>query len=215
MDKRVDGLAGALCEIAEQRDNQLRDAVAISAERLKQLQAFLAVELPVETALFAAARHRDKSLSLPEPALPGLLHATLIEQVRMVRAKTKAFDGLRRVAAWMRVPSWPEPYRTALIAAVAVVGTSAVLHFSRPGNAGPAQISSALPSFITNPDAAAFPSDNARLSLRVRPVELASLDPSLFTIKGALPRFDQSNAALPLDLPTRQIRLDVEALRMP
>ena len=56
MDKRINGLAGAMREIAEQRDKQLRDAKAIPADRLEHLNAFLTVELPVETALFAAAR---------------------------------------------------------------------------------------------------------------------------------------------------------------
>jgi len=215
MDKRFDGLAGAMREIAEQRDNQLRDAGAISADRLDKLKAFLGTKLPVETALFTAARQRDKSLSLPEPALPAVVHAALIEQVRSARAKAKPFDVLRRVAAWLKAPAWPEPYRTAAIAAAAIVVTSAVLHFSQSRSGGPAEISSALPSFIANPDSAGFSGDSADLSLRVRRIELASLEPSLLTINGALPHFEQPGRALPLDLPIRQIRLDVEALRMP
>ena len=59
MAKRIDGLAGAMREIAEQRDSQLGRAEEISAERREQLQAFLTAELPVETALFAAAKRRD------------------------------------------------------------------------------------------------------------------------------------------------------------
>ena len=215
MDKRIDGLAGAMREIAKHRDNQLGEVEEISADRLEQLQAFLATELPVETALFAAARQRDKSLSRPEPELPAMAHAALVEQLRTVRAKAKPFDVLRQVAAWLKAPGWPEPYRTALIAAVAVVITSAVLHFSRSRNDAPAQVSSAPRNFIVNPESAIFFSDRADLSLRVRRVELASLEPSLLTINGALPHFEQSSRALPLDLPIRQIRLDVEALRMP
>jgi anti-sigma-K factor RskA len=214
MDKRIDGLAGTMREIAEHRDNQLGDSRAISADRMEQLRAFLAAELPVETVLFAAARQRDKSLSLPEPALPAVVHAALVEQVRSAQAKAKSFDVLGRVAAWLKAPSWPEPYRTALIATAAVVVTSAILHFSQSRGDRPAQVSRALPNSIANLEAA-FSSDSADLSLRVRRVELASLEPSLLTINGALPRFEQPDRALPLELPIRQIRLDVEALRTP
>jgi hypothetical protein len=215
MDKRIDGLAGAMREIAEQRDSQLGDSRSISADRMEQLRAILAAELPVETALFAAARQRDKSLSLPEPALPAVVHAALVEQVRSVHAKAKGFDVLGRVASWLNAPKWPEPYRTALIAAAAVVVTSAILHFSQSRDDRPAHVSGALPNSIANLEAAAFSSDSAPLSLRVRRVELASLEPSLLTINGALPRFEQPDRALPLELPIRQIRLDVEALRTP
>src|SRR5204863_8831423 len=117
MDKRGEGLAGAMRELAEQRDNHLRDAGAISADRLEELKSFLAAQLPVETALFAAARRRDKSLSLAEPALPAIVQAALVGQVRTVRSKAKPFEVLRHVAAWLKAPGWPEPYRTALIAA--------------------------------------------------------------------------------------------------
>ena len=215
MDKRIDGLAGAMREIAEQRDNQLRDSRAISADRLEQLRAFLAAKLPVETALFAAARQRDQSLSLPKPALPAVVHAALVEQVRSVHAKAKPFDVLGRLAAWLKAPSWPEPYRTALVAAVAVVVTSAILHFAQSRNDGPGEVSRALPNSMPNLEPAAFSSDSADLSLRVRRIELASLDPSLLSINGALPHLEQPDRALPLDLPIKQIRLDVEALRMP
>ena len=210
MDKRWDGLAGAMREIAEQRDRQLRDAEEISADRLEQLQAFLAAELPVETALFAAARQRDKSLSLPTPALPALVHVALTEQVRSVRANAKPFDLVRHVAVWLKAPRWSEVYQSAAIAAVVVVIASAVLHFARSRNEAAPQVSNARLSSIP-----IFSSDVPPLNLRIRRIELAKLEPSLLTINGALPRFEQPDRALPLDLPIRQIRLDVEALRMP
>jgi hypothetical protein len=215
MDKRMDGLAGAMRELAEHRDSQLRDARAISADRLDELQAFLGAEFPVETALFAAARQRDKELSLPEPALPAVVHAALVEQVGSARAKAKPFDALRRVAAWLTATAWPEPYRTAAIAAATIIVTSAVLHFSRTRDDVAAQISSASPSSVTNVESTGFSSDGADLSLRVRRIELASLEPSLLTINGALPHFEQPSRSLPLDLPIRQIRLDVESVRTP
>jgi hypothetical protein len=210
MDKRADGLTGAMREIAEQRDNQLCDGGAISAERLEQLQVFLAAERPVEMALFAAARQRDKSLSLPEPVLPAVVHAALVERVRTVRGKANPFGVLRQIPAWLRAPRWSEVYRTAAIAAVAIVMTSAVLHFSRSRDDAATQLSTAPLSSIPT-----FSSDVPPLNLGVRRIELASLDPSLLTIKGALPHLEQPGLALPLDLPVRQIRLDVEALRTP
>ncbi|HZE13167.1 MAG TPA: hypothetical protein VE086_05375 [Chthoniobacterales bacterium] len=215
MDKRINGLAGAMRGIAEQRDNQLRDSRVICAERLKQLQAFLEAELPVETALSAAARRRDKSLALPQPVLPAVVHARLVEQVRAARATANPFEVLRRVAEWLTTPGWPEPYRTAAIAAAAIVMASAVVHFSLLRDDARTHISSATPSSITNPEPAAFFSDRDHLSLRARRIELAALEPSLLTINGALPHLEQPDRALPLDLPIRQIRLDVEALRMP
>ena len=210
MDKRADGLAGAMREIAEFRDNQLRDAGAIPAKRLEQLQAFLVAERPVETALFVAARQRDKSLSLPELVLPAVVHAALLEEVRSIRAQAKPFDALRHVAAWLTAPRWSVFYRTAAIAAVAIVMASAVLHFSRSRDEAAPQLSIAPLSSIPT-----FSSDVPPLNLGVRRIELASLDPSLLTFKGALPHLGQPDLALPLDLPMRQIRLDVEALRTP
>jgi hypothetical protein len=215
MDKRMEGLAGAMREIAEQRDNQLRASGAICGHRLEQLRAFLATELPVEAALFAAARQRDKSLSLPEPALPAAVHAALVEHLRSVRAKAKPFDALRDLAAWCKAPRWLEAYRTAAIAALAIVVTSAVLHFSRSREHAATQIFGALPRSVANPESPGFSSDEAHLSLRVTRFELASLDPSLLSLNRALPNLEQSDRGLPLDLPIRQIRLDVEAVRTP
>src|SRR2546423_2913153 len=117
MDKRVQGLAGAMQKVAEQRDNQLREGEAISADRFERLQAFLAAELPVETALFAAARRRDQSLSLPVPALPAVVHAALVEKVRAVPATTNPLEVLRQIAAWLKAPGMFAGLRTAAVAA--------------------------------------------------------------------------------------------------
>jgi len=202
MDKRINGLARAMHELAELRDKQLRDAEEISTERLEQLRAFLAEELPVETALFAAAKRRDESLS-GEPALPTMMRAALVEQIRSGRSEAKPFS--RSSAA----------YRTAAAVAAALFVAFAMLQLSRSRNAAIQSSTVVPPSFIWNADAAAFFNDPARLTLRVSRLELASLDRSLFTINRALPDFEQGNRPLPLDLPIRPIRLDVEAVRTP
>ena len=215
MDKRVEGLAGAMQEIAEQRDNQLRAGGAISADRSEQLQAFLAAELPVETALFAAARRRDESLSLPEPALPAVVCAALVGKVRTVPATTNPLEVLRQITAWLKAPSILNALRAAAVVATAVVITSAVLHFFRTSDSGP-QISNASPArSIVQAGPAAFSNEAAHLTLRMNRLELAALDPSLLTINRVLPDFEQPDRVLPLDLPIRQIRLDVEAVRTP
>jgi hypothetical protein len=198
MDKRFDGLAGAMHKIATQRDNQLRNAEEISPERLEQLRAFLTEELPVETALFAAAKRRDESLN-GWPVLPAMVRATLFEQIRSVGSRRNLFGA----------------YRTTAAIAAAIVVTFAVLHLSRSRDMATPSLTSVLPSSIINADPAAFFSDATPLTLRVSRLELASLDRSLLTINRALPTLEQGNRPLPLDLPIRPIRLDVEALRMP
>jgi hypothetical protein len=66
-----------------------------------------------------------------------------------------------------------------------------------------------------NADLVAFFSDATPLTLRANRLELASLDRSLLAINRTLPDFEQGNRILPLDLPIRPIRLDVEAVRNP
>src|ERR1043165_7933840 len=100
MDRQIDGLAGAMRRIAEQRDSQLREAEAISPDRLEQVQAFLAAALPVETALLAAARRRDASLSLPQPSLPAAVHRALVEQA--VRASGHPTGIFWSLVAWFQ-----------------------------------------------------------------------------------------------------------------
>ena len=221
MDKQGNGLAGAMREIAGQRDNQLRDAKAIPPDRLKQLQAFLAAELPVESALFAAARQRDESLSASEPVLPTVVHAALAEQVRSARAAAKPLDLLRPFGAWLEAASLSAAYRAAAAVAVAALIGAALLHFSSARNS-PARISSNTERGpVANAEPVAFSAvglfDRSvdPLTLRINRLELASLDPSLLTINRALFDFDHSNRVLPLDLPIRQIHLDVEAVRTP
>jgi hypothetical protein len=211
MDKQVDGLAGAMREIAGQRDDQLGDAAEIPAVRLKQLQAFLAAELPAETALFAAARQRDESLCAPEPVLPTVVHAALVSQVRSVRVAAGPFDRLRQFGA----------YRAAAALAVAALIAATLLHFGRARNSPDRVSSGTPPAFVSNSEPIAFPAvglfDRSvdPLTLRMKRLELASLDSSLLTINRALFDFEPSNRVLPLDLPIRQIHLDVEAVRTP
>jgi hypothetical protein len=200
MDKRIDGLAGAMRAIAEQRDNQLRDAKEISTDRLAQLKAFLAEELPVDTTLLAAAKRRDELLS-GEPVLPSMVRAALVEQLRFDRSEGK--------------PHLLRAYRTASAVAAAILITFAMLQFSGSRNAVIKTSTALPPSFISNADAAAFFNHPARLTLRESRLELASLDRTLLTINRALPDFEPGNRPLPLDLPIRPIRLDVEAVRMP
>lgn len=213
MDKRINGLAGALREIAEQRDNRLRKAEAISADRVKQLQAFLAAEFPVEAALNAAARQRDESLSVAEPALPLAVHAALRDQVRSARAAAN--------------PWWPEAlrlrgaYQKAALVAAAIIITSAVLHFAHTSKPVARSVNQSPASSIFDQNAELLSRDwpfersADRLTLRVSRLELASLDPSSFTINRALLDLDQPGRVLSLDLPIKQIRLDVEAVRTP
>jgi len=198
MDNGINGLAGAMREIAEQRDKQLRDAEEISAQRLEQLQAFLAAELPVETALFAAAKQRDESLS-GWPTLPAVVRSGLVEQIRSVRNRRNLSGAYRTVAAL----------------AAAIVVTFAALQLSRSRDAATQTSAAVPPSSIMNADLVAFFSDATPLTLRVSRLELASLDRSLLAINRALPDFEQRTQPLPLDLPIRPIRLDVEAVRTP
>ena len=195
MDKRIHGLAGAMRDIAEQRDNRLRHAEEISGQRLEQLQAFLAAELPVETALFAAAKRRDQSLS-GDPALPAMVRAALLEQVR-AGGNARNFRAYRIVAA---------------MAAALVVGF-VVLLLSRSRDTS-TQTFVRPPSSGMNADLAGFFSDATPLTLRVSRLELASLDRSLLTINRAWPEFDP-NQGSPLDLSIQPIRLDVETIRTP
>lgn len=209
MDKRIDGLAGAMREIAEARDKRLRKADAISADRAEQLQALLAMEFPVETALNAAARQRDESLSPTEPALPLAVHAALREQVRSARAAANPFARLRRA------------YRASALAAAAIIVTAAILHFSRTSKPASSVVEQVRPSSIFDQRPALLSNDELfehfpdRLTFRSNRLELASLEPSFFNINRALVDLEQPDRVLSLDLPSRQIRLDVEPVRTP
>ena len=211
MDKHVDGLAGAMREIAGQRDNELRDAGAIPPDRLKQLRAFLAAELPVESALFAAAGQRDELLSESEPVLPTVVRAALAEQASSVHAAARRLDLLRRFGAYRMA---------AALAAAALIG-AALLHLSRARNSGSRTSGEARRGFVALSEpglpsgAGQFDRSIDSLTLRMNRLELASLDPSLLTINRALLDFEPSNRVLPLDLPIRPIHLDVETVRTP
>jgi hypothetical protein len=211
MDKQAEGLAGAMRGIAGQRDNQLGDAAGIPPDRLKQLQAFLAAELPVDTGLFAAARQRDRALSASEPVLPMVVHATLAAEVRSVRAAARPFEMLRHFGV----------YRAAAALALAALIGAGLLHFSHTRNL-PARVSSdQQPGFVANSEPVAFSEvgfferSADPLAFRMNRLELASLDPSVLTINRALLDFEPSNRVLPLDLPIRQIHLDVETVGTP
>jgi hypothetical protein len=211
MDKQLGGLAGAMREIAGQRDNQLRDAGAIPPARLRQLQAFLASEVPVEAVLFTAAQQRDELLRPSEPVLPMMVRAALAEEVRSVRAAAGPFEMLRQFGA----------YRAAAALAVAALIGAALLHFSGARNsenrisAEPRRGFVALSEAGPSSGVGQFERSIDPLTLRMNRLELASLDPSLLTINRALFDFEPSNRVLPLDLPIRQIHLDVEAIRTP
>ena len=209
MDKRINGLAGAMRKIAEERDNRLRNGGAISADRVEQLQAFLAAEFPLETALNAAARHRDESLSVAEPVLPLVVHAALREQVRSGRAVANSSEERRRAN------------RTAALAAAAIIVTAAVLHFSQTTRRPTAVVDQVRSSFMFDQRPPLLSSDQLfdyfpdRLTFRSNRLELASLEPSFFNINRALVDVEQPGRVLSLDLPIRQIHLDVEAVRTP
>lgn len=220
MDKRLDGLAGAMREIAEKRDKRLREEGAIPARRFKQLEALIAAELPVETALFAAARRRDERLSTAEPMLPVMVRAALVEQVTSKRAAANPFARLREMVSQFEARRWAAVHRAAAVIAAVVVITSIGLHWSRP--TGPAnRISNESPSTSSVDPVRVLPHDQLfekpadRLTLRMSRLELASLELSSLTINRALADLEQPDRALPLDLPIRQIRLDVESVRMP
>jgi hypothetical protein len=221
MDKQVDGLAGALREIAEERDNQLRKAGAISADRIERLQAFLAAEFPVETALDAAARQRDASLSVAEPALPLAVQAALREQLRSARAAPSRFEVLRHFLPWLETPSLRRAFRAASLAAAAIIVALTMLHFSHSRNPVTRTGNQSRPSSIVDQNPTLFSPNlffdhsDDRLSLRMTRLELASLEPSFITINRALPDSEQTDRVLSLELPIRQIRLDVETARTP
>ncbi|HKP04467.1 MAG TPA: hypothetical protein VJU77_14035 [Chthoniobacterales bacterium] len=219
MDRQIDGLAGAMRQIAEQRDSQLCEAEAISPDRLEQLQAFLAAALPVETALLAAARRRDASLGLTQPSLPAAVHLALVEQA--VRVSGHPAGIFWSLVAWFQRSDLAALSRTAAAAALAVALAWTGLHFSSSRHSA-AQISqeSAGASNV-NPWPAAFSNRDAfkrsanDLTLGVSRIDLASLDPSLLTNGRAFPDLALPDRGLLLDLPIRQIRLDVEAMRTP
>ena len=204
MDKRLNGLAGAMRHIADQRDGQLRKAGEMSAERGRQLNAFLAAQLPVETALFAAARRRDESLTLAEPTLSAAVHAGLTAQARSVRTI-----------------AWPGAYRTAAAVAAAFVIAYTALYSFRPSKPAPRIASDSRLVSFANPDPADFSNvsiferPTAKLTSRPKRLELASLERSLLTINRSFPELERADRALPLDLPIRHIQLDVEALGTP
>jgi hypothetical protein len=221
MDRRINGLGGAMREIALARDTRLRKSGAISAERAEQLRAFLATEFPVETALNAAAHQRDESLSAAEPALPLAVQTALMERVRFAGAATTPFDVLRRFLAWLEVLSLRRAYRTAALGAAAVILTAAAAYFARsnPGvdridnHARGISIVDQGPAFL--PPDHLFQRSSDPLPLRVSRRELAALTPSFLTINRRLPDLEQPDRVELLDLPSRQIRLDVNALRAP
>ena len=219
MDRQIDGLASAMRQIAEQRDSQLREAEAISPDRLEQLQAFLAAALPVETALLAASRRRDASLSLPQPSLPAAVHLALVEQA--VRASGHPAGIFSSLVAWFQTSDLAALSRIAAAAALAVALAWTGLHFSSSRHPA-AQISQEPPAASNvNPWPAAFSNGDAfkrsvdDLTLRVSRIDVASLDPSFLTNGRAFPDLALPDRGLLLDLPLRHIRLDVEAMGTP
>ena len=221
MDRQIDGLAGALREIAEERDNQLRNAGAISADRLEQLQSVLAHEFPVETALVQAARKRDESLTVAKPALPPGVHAALSERVRFAAATTTPFDVLRPFFGWLESLTLRPAFQTAALVAGAIIITVAALHFLPSSMPADASVNRSRLTSLEDRDSALFSRDwlfepaGDRLTLRGNRLELASLEPSFLTLNRELPTLEQPDRVLFLDLPIRQIRLDVETLRTP
>ena len=219
MDKRLDGLAGALREIAEKRDERLRDTAAIPADRFEQLQAVVAAELPVETALFAAARRRDDGLSAAELALPSMVRAALLEQVASQRAAAHPFLRVRELVSQFEARRWRAVYRAAAAVVAAALVTAVGLRLSRSTES--TARSHGLPrDSVVNlagvlPNDQLFEKSGDRLALRMTRLELASLDLSSFTINRGLAELTQPDRVLPLDLPIRQIRLDVESVRTP
>jgi hypothetical protein len=221
MDRRINGLGGAMREIALARDTRLRKSGAISPERAEQLRALLATEFPVETALNAAAHQRDESLSAAEPALPLAVQTALMERVRFAGATTSPFDVFRRFLAWLEALSLRRAYRTAALGAAAVILTAAAAYFAR-SNTGVDRIDNRThgisiadqgPAFL--PPDHLFQHSSDPLPLRVSRRELAALAPSFLTINRHLPDLEQADRVELLDLPSRQIRLDVNALRAP
>ena len=213
MDNRCNGLAGAMREISHERDCRLRDADQIGPERLETLQAFLATELPVDTALFAVAKRRDASLSR-EPALPSMVRAALVQELRSGPREARLFDGLRQLIGRVHERSLSGAFRTAA-ALAAIVLTFLMLQVSRWRGAA----NQPSPSLPASPgmtaDLAAFFSDATPLRLRVSRLELASLDRSLLTINRAWPELEAANRHSPLDLSIQPIKLDVETVTTP
>jgi hypothetical protein len=218
MDKTVDGLAGALREIAEVRDSRLRKAEAIPVERLERFHSFLAGEFPVEMALRAAATHRDDSLIGDEVALPFAVHAALRERVISLPAGETPWAMLRHSLARLQTfPLHRISQAAALLAATII--TTGTLYYSQATKPVPHVVNQSLSHSAVDPILLSFDRAFARsadrLTLRMNRSELASLDPSVFSINGALPVLEQQDHVLPLDLPIRQIRLDVDIVRMP
>lgn len=219
-------------DIAEQRDNLLRGERAISPDRLQRLHAILASELPVETALFAAGRQRDESLSVRVPVLPATIRAALAQQLPPLRAAPKPLDALR--LSRIRLHTWwgsLGPTRVA-IAAIVILLAAGALHFADWSSVTrglrisdptlqPTADPKSAPEFAhqglpPHPEERSFTASSDHLTLRVGTMELASLQPSLLTINRVfLPDRYEADRSLPLDLPIRQILIDAEAARTP
>ena len=223
MAKHYDDLSAAMREVAERRDEQLRDAgAAITPHRLHRLHAALASEFPAEIALRAVADTRDKSLK-QLPALPRRVELLLHSQLLTRQPGFLQRGALQRLSASVQT-FWAvsrAPTRFAAALALMVV-TIAALHFGSSGRNDASVLVSQNarhPYFGTQPGGDSEYHDRLEthflrkpadeLTLRVSPIELASLQPSLLTINRALlaDRGDFERG-LPLDLPIRQILID-------
>jgi len=218
MDKTTEGLAGAMRELAEVRDSRLRKAEAIPVERLERLHSFLAAEFPLETALRAAARHRDDSLH-GQAALPFAVHAALWERVKNLTTDEARWAVLRHSLARLRALPLRRISQAAALIAATIIITTGALYYSQAPKPVAHLVNQSLPNSVTEPVLLsfdrAFERSGDRLTLRFNRSELASLEPSVFSINGALPVLEQQDHVLPLDLPMRQIRLDVDVVRTP
>jgi hypothetical protein len=230
MDKHSDDVSNAMREIAERRDHDLCEpARSLSPERLRQLRKKLESEFPVETALRLASDNRDNLLT-DRPVLPRPLE-TLLRRRLSGRASDAVLRGaLQRWAvalqrAWLR-----SRIATQCAAAFGVIFlTIAALQIERSDRTEKAEaISHHTPHqyFATKagensehgdrPETWLLRKPGDALTLQISTIELASREPSLFTVNRALlAQHHDFGRGLPLDLPFRQMLIDDDAIAVP
>lgn len=223
MDNSSLSIINLMRKVAAHRDAQLRKSgPEISANRLRGLQAALARRFPVETALHSAAIRRDVLLQFRETEIPLPVKAELTKRL--------AFTGGNAASNVSRLLPCPTycPHRrlaSAAALAAAVIGLiGGAFYFSgADGRTRTTHVSRVSESPVGRKDitelpAAPSPADSGdrlfvssrdHLTLRVSRAELASFQPPLLAINGAmLTDRRQADQGLPLDLPVREMLMN-------
>lgn len=135
MDKLTDdsGIDDVLRDLAKQRDRVLGKAPALSPARQTALNAALAEQFPVETALDEVATKRDQLLELNPSGIPVPAESALLRQLVASAPGRVATHGWRasnwRLGASVSLRFYRWPVRAVLTASVLIA--AAILCFDR------------------------------------------------------------------------------------